>query len=209
MILEASHHPVIYPFFQGYSFWKINCNFHRVVIIGEIPATDQSVLLISNHLSWWDGFWAVYLNLKLFHRRFHFMMLEEQLKKRLFLNKSGGFSIKRGSRSIVEILNYAIGLLSDKSNLVLIFPQGEIQSLQTRKFRFERGVEQIINSTKGKAQVVFLINLVEYYSNPKPTLFMHLYEYNPYDKEYRSVEEAYKHFYDITISKYENKKEQE
>lgn len=205
MILKASHHPIIYPFFKGYSLWKIKKNFHKVIIKGRITDKDQSVLIIANHLSWWDGFWIMYLNLKIFHRRFHFMMLEEQLKTRLFLSKSGGFSIKRGARSVVETLNYTIQLLEDKKNLVFMFPQGEIQSLQTRKFRFEKGVEHIISRSKGKTQIVFLINLPEYYSNPKPTLFMHLYEYLPDDKS--SAEKAYQDFYDATIAGYENKKE--
>ena len=133
------------------------------------------------------------------------MMLEEQLKTRLFLNKSGGFSIKRGARSIVETLKYTVQLLEDKNNLVFMFPQGEIQSLQTRIFRFEKGVEHIIRRTKGKTQIVLLINLPEYYSNPKPTLFMHLREYIPDDNS--SAEKAYQEFYDVTIAEYENKKE--
>ena len=80
MIYKASHHRVIYPFLQLYSLWKIKINFHRVFVSGDFEEKGLPVLLISNHISWWDGFWVVYLNIKLFHRKFYFMMLEEELR---------------------------------------------------------------------------------------------------------------------------------
>jgi 1-acyl-sn-glycerol-3-phosphate acyltransferase len=113
--------------------------------------------LVSNHLSWWDGFWAMYLNIKLFHRKFYFMMLENQLKKHMFFNRTGGYSIKKGSKSIIETIEYTAHLLSDKQNLVLLFPQGEIQSLYTHVFRFENGIGHIMKKLTGKAQIIFLV----------------------------------------------------
>jgi 1-acyl-sn-glycerol-3-phosphate acyltransferase len=157
-------------------------------------------------MSWWDGFWVMYLNLKLLHRRFHFMMLEEQLGKRLFLNKSGGFSIRKGSRSIVETLNYTVELLNDKRNLVLMFPQGEIQSLQTRKFIFEKGIDHIVKRTGDKIQIIFILNLVEYYSNPKPTLFIHLAEYDDSLRLTGGMEKAYQNFFETVIEEYTSNK---
>jgi 1-acyl-sn-glycerol-3-phosphate acyltransferase len=206
MILRASHHPFIYPFFKVYSIWKISRNFQKVVIKGDIALKDKPLLLVSNHMSWWDGFWVMYLNLKLLHRRFHFMMLEEQLGKRLFLNKSGGFSIRKGSRSIVETLNYTVELLNDKRNLVLMFPQGEIQSLQTRKFIFEKGIDHIVKRTGDKIQIIFILNLVEYYSNPKPTLFIHLAEYDDSLRLTGGMEKAYQNFFETVIEEYTSNK---
>ncbi len=87
MIYKATHHQVIYPFFQMYTRWKIWRNFHGVIITGEYHEKDLPILLITNHISWWDGFWADYINMKLFHRKFYFMMLEEQLLKHMFFNK--------------------------------------------------------------------------------------------------------------------------
>lgn len=209
MILRASHHPFIYPFFKIYSIWKISRNFHKVVIKGDIALKDKPLLLISNHMSWWDGFWVMYLNLKLFHRKFHFMMLEEQLTKRLFLNKSGGFSIRKGSRSIVETLNYTVEILSDKRNLVLMFPQGEIQSIQTRKFIFEKGIDHIVKRTGDKVQIIFILNLVEYYSNPKPTLFIHLAEFDDPGHITGAMEKAYQNFFETVIEEYTSNKHPE
>ena len=129
MIYRATHHFLIHPFFRFYSVWKTRRKFHKVYLNGTFTDKNLPVLLVSNHFSWWDGFWAVYLNEKIFHRIFHFMMLEEQLKSHMFLNKTGGYSIKKGSRSIIETIDYTAQLLSDRKNLVLIFPQGEISSM--------------------------------------------------------------------------------
>ncbi len=55
------------------------------------------------------------------------MMLEEQLRKRMYLNKSGGYSVRKGSRSILKSLDYTAELLKEKKSLVLMFPQGKIR----------------------------------------------------------------------------------
>ena len=82
MILKASHHPFYYPFFQFYSWLKIKMHFHNVSVSHDFREKGLPILMISNHFSWWDGFWVVYLNLKLLHRKFFFfMMLEEELRK--------------------------------------------------------------------------------------------------------------------------------
>jgi len=200
MILKASHHPVIYPFFQLYSLWKIRANFHRVFISGDFHDKGQPVLLISNHISWWDGFWVVYLNIKLFHRVFYFMMLEEQLKKNIFLNKAGGYSVRKGSRSIIETLGYTAELLSDKKNLVLMFPQGKIESMHNQKIKFEQGIEHVLKKTEGKVQVLFLVNLTDYFSNPKPGLYMYIREHTGPDNSTETLQSEFNGFYASCVS---------
>ena len=200
MILKASHHPFIYPFFQLYSLWKIKWNFHRVFISGDFQEKDMPVLLISNHISWWDGFWVVYLNLKLFHRIFYFMMLEEQLRSHMYLNKSGGYSVRKGSRSIVESIGYTAELLKDKKNLVLMFPQGRIESMHNHTIRFERGIEHVLKKAAGKVQIIFLVNLVDYFSNQKPGLYMYLREYDGTDFSSETLQEKYNSFHEECVA---------
>ena len=69
MILKAKHNFFIYPFFQKYALWKIKRCFEKVHVIGEFHDRKLPVLILSNHVSWWDGFWIMYLNLKLLHRK--------------------------------------------------------------------------------------------------------------------------------------------
>lgn len=199
MIYRAKHHFFIYPFFQKYGNWIIKRNFHDVIIMGEFRDRDLPLLLISNHMSWWDGFWADYLNIKLFHRKFHFMMLEEQLMKYRFFNKCGGYSIKKHSKSVIETLNYTAQLLADNNNLVLIFPQGRIESLYTKSLKFEKGLEYILRKIPGEIHILFSINLIEYLSNPKPTLFIYLKEHKG-STTIHELEKEYNDFYSSCIS---------
>lgn len=133
--------------------------------------------MIANHFSWWDGFIAKYLNNFLFQRRFHIMMLEEQLRQRMFLNKAGAYSIKKNSRDVVETLNYTMELLKYPQNLVVMYPQGKFKSLYHYPIDFEKGVSLLLEKLNGQVQVVFLAALVDYFSHPKPTLTLGLTEY--------------------------------
>ncbi len=208
MIIKAKHNWFIYPFFKFYAVYKIRRNFYETTISGEYQDKGLPVLLLSNHLSWWDGFWAMYVNVKLLKKRFHFMMLEEQLKRFSFFINTGGYSIKRGSRSVVESLNYTAELLSDNRNMVLLFPQGKITSIYDQTLIFEKGVEHIINKVEGKLQIIFMVNLVDYFSEERPSLFIYLREYNPVEYKTEMIQEDYNRFYSecvaVNINKADN-----
>ncbi len=201
MIVRARHNFFIYSFFKLYTVWKIRRNFQDVSIKGEFHDRGLPVLLISNHISWWDGFWAVYLNRKVFNRKFfYFMMLEEQLKKNRFLRYTGGFSIKKKSKSIIESLNYTAGLLEDNRNIVIVFPQGEIQSLYNSSINFDKGLEFILKKLTGKVHIIFLTSLVDYFSGQKPGLYMYFSEYSEKELTVSAIEKEYGLFYKRCIS---------
>ncbi len=202
-MIKAKHHKVIYPLFQWLSRFLINRKFHSVYINGEFRDNGNSVLVIANHVSWWDGFWIMLLNLKIINRRFHFMMLEEQLKKHWYFNYTGGYSIKKKSRSIKESINYSIKLLQQSQNMVLLFPQGQIHSLYLNKVVFEKGIERIIQNTALDTQIMFVANLVDYFSDNKPNLFIYHKLFLTKDFSNTDIETAYNNFYEevITIQK--------
>lgn len=195
MILKAKHNIVIYSFFKAYALWKIKRNFHAIQVIGKFKEKKLPVLLVSNHISWWDGFWAMYLNQKLLHRKFHFMMLEEQLLKYWFFNFTGGFSVNKKSKSIIETINYTSEILSNKNNMVLIFPQGEIQTIYKQTFIFEKGIEHIIQNTENRVQMLFLVCLVDYFSNPKPSIYLYIQEYTGSSLNSEVIQNQYNSFY--------------
>lgn len=201
MIIKAKHHKIITPFFKYYTQWKINKHFHKVSINGVYEEKNLPLLIISNHLSWWDGFWMNYLNTKIFKRKFHFMMLEEQLIKYRILNYTGGFSIKKGNRSIIDTISYTAELLNNTDNLVLIFPQGEIQSIHTRTIIFESGIERILSKVQNKIQILFVTNLIEYLSNSKPSIFIYLTEYSSNNLQKQNIQSEYNSFFNECISK--------
>ncbi len=195
MIIKARHHWIVYPFFKFYAVFKIRRHFNKVIILGDFQQKNLPLLLISNHVSWWDGFWVMYINLKLFHKRFHFMMLEDQLRKFSFFINTGGYSVKKKSRSVIESINYTIELLSDSKNLVMLFPQGRITSIYDQSFQFEKGLERILKEVNDKVQIIFLANLIDYFSNQKPSLFIYLKEYNNMNTDIEKIQKEYNMFY--------------
>ncbi len=193
-MLKAKHHPVIYPFFKWYAKWMVMRHFGKVRIEGSFEEHGKPVLVVSNHATWWDGFWVMYFNNRVLHRKFHFMMLEEQLKRYWFFQYAGGFSVKRGSRSVLESLAYAADVLSDPGNMVLMFPQGAISTIHTRQFHFLKGVERVLASAED-AEVVFLANLVDWFSDRKPGIYMVHETYSYGGGGVTEVESAYNGFY--------------
>jgi len=201
MISKARHNILVYNFFKIYTVLKVR----RVVINGESEDRHLPVTVISNHISWWDGFWVMYLNMKKFHRKFHFMMLEEQLDKYSFFKRTGGFSVRPGSRSVLETIEHARNLLKDKRNLVLIFPQGKIQSIYRMDFVFEKGIERILKDKAGEVQVFFNANLIDYHSEAKPVLYIFIQEYALKDLSAETLQIEYNRFYNSSLEKLINR----
>ena len=208
MIIKAKHHFVIHPIFKLFTRVMTNSHFSQVAIVGNVAVTsNRSVLLISNHTSWWDGFWQLYLNMKVFKKKFHFMMLEEQLRKHWYFNYTGGFSVKKSARSTVETIQYSAELLSHPNNLVLMFPQGKVESIHKYSVTFEKGVEKILEKTnRADVQIVFLVNSIDYFINRKPILYQYIKEYNRESIKYLDIEQQYNVFLKESIQQQTNKK---
>lgn len=174
MITKARHNFFIHNFFRKYAVWIIRRQFRSVTVRGEFPDLKLPVLLIANHISWWDGFWAMYLNVKVLNRKFHFMMLGEQLRKYWFFRYTGGYSVHKNRKSVIESLEYTSGLLNDAGNMVLLFPQGKIESMHKQLFRFEKGLEWILRGKEDKVEIVMMVNLVDYFSDSRPSVDMYI-----------------------------------
>lgn len=160
---------------------------------GKAISPGRSIILISNHFSFWDGFIHLILNREVFKRRVHIMMLYEQLVNRKFLRYGGTFSIDKGRKGVVESLKYSCEILKDCKNMLLIFPQGKIQSLYTYPFKFEKGVEYIISQSKD-VDIYFNINLLNFFSDKKPTLTMYYKPYISNNFKISDIEQAYNLF---------------
>ncbi len=162
--------------------------------MGDVDVRNNSVLLIANHTGWWDGFWALYVSYSIYRKKYHFMMLEPELRKRWLFNYSGGFSVAHGSRSSIESLNYTAELLKDSGNLALMFPQAKMHSIYNDNLKFERGVEYILKRCEVKPKIVFLATLVDYFEHPKPDVYFYLGEYEGENLDAKSIEIGYNNF---------------
>jgi len=173
-MIPANHNKFLVRFSKYYTKILIGIFFGKINYLGHFEEKELPVLIISNHFSFYDGFIQILLNFKVFKRRLHFMMIENELIKRAFLTKVGAFSINKGSRSSIKSLQYTVELLQNKENLVLFFPQGELQSVYTQEFNFEKGsLKYILEKKKNEFQLVFNINLINYGAKLRPDLFVY------------------------------------
>ena len=128
-MIKARPNPLSLWFYSSYFRVLQKIHFRKFSIISDdIFPEDRSVLLLQNHFSLYDGYWSMYLCRRFFRRNFYVMMLEEELKKRMFLTKCGVFSVRKNSRELLESLQYAAGLLKNPRNVVTVYPAGELIS---------------------------------------------------------------------------------
>ena len=203
-MIRANHSRIHNWFFANYVNHILHKQFREINITGYIELRERPVLIVGNHFSWWDGFFVMHLNRTLFRRDLYVMMLEEQLKKRLFLSRVGAFSIKPGNKSVVNSLSYTVDLLRNPKNIVVIFPQGEIKSAYTEQYRFEKGLQFILDRTASQVPIhlVFMASLVDYYSHRKPSLTIAVEEYKDWGiPNADSVEDAYNKFFRRTVQR--------
>ncbi len=203
-MIRAKHQPLVYGFFRWYARMKMKQHFNSVKIEGNVDVNNKAVLLIANHISWWDGFWCLYLSTGVFKKKYYFMMLEKELRKRWLFSYSGGFSVDHGSRSILESINYTAEILRNNQNMVLMFPQGKMHSLYNDEVKFQKGIEKIIEKTDVKPKLVFMVSMTEYFEHLKPDIYFHMKEYDNTDYSVAEIEKAYNSFYKSCIIKHKN-----
>lgn len=204
-MITAKYHFFITPMFRLLTRFLVKRHFASVHTASDYVESDRPVLLIANHISWWDGFWLDFYNQNRVHKKFHFMMLESQLRKHSYFQYAGGFSVKKKSKESVKSIEYTLQLLNDGSNLVLMFPQGEINSSYNNQILFQKGIKQILSKCNNNLDVLFVANLTDYFSKPKPALYI-------YSKTYASsfflendIEAAYNLFYNSILDKHKLK----
>lgn len=156
------------------SRWILPRKFRKVQVHGVALKPGYSILLLQNHISWWDGFWGSYLCYEHFHKQYHVMVQEDQLKKFPFFRYKGAFSVKKNSREVLESLSFGAGLLDNPQNMVLMFPQGRLQSMHVQDIEFENGVFRMMKEIKGPCQVIYCASVIEYLESFKPSVHLHL-----------------------------------
>ncbi len=202
-MIPAKHTIFHTYFFKYYTEWILKQNFHDVIIRGDTYKRDKPIFLIGNHFSWYDGFFALYCNNKCFNKRFYVMMLEEQLKSRIFLRNGGAFGIKKGSRDIIEGLQYTRLLLQNPHNIVAFFPQGQFASLYHYPVTFEPGLVKVLEPfSSASIDIIFMVALVDFFAHKKPTLTLNLKYYQlSHTWNKTEIEKDYNTFLKDCISK--------
>lgn len=153
--------------------------FNKLVINEAEIKPNHSYILMCNHFSFWDGFFGVYLAFFGVHKKapltgFYIMSLKKQMQKNWWLKYIGAFSVSPGSRSVEESLDYAAEVLSKPGNLLLFYPQGNLESSHIRYIEFKDGLPQIIKRINGDCQLIWSSNITEYFESLKPSVYFNM-----------------------------------
>lgn len=171
-MIEAGHFPAAKVIYRMYVNRLLKNNFRKFVLINKFPDTEKfgGLILTPNHFSWWDGFFADYLLRKFCGRKEYIMMLEEQLQRYKFFRYVGAFSVNTNSPDeIKKSLEYSRKIVSDKSNVLIYYPQGEIQPYEAGNIKFKKGLKKISSVMDLSIQIVsFKIVYSEY---KKPSVY--------------------------------------
>lgn len=150
-MIEARHRQWSEWIFVPYIKHLFRRNFFSLNLLGEIPKCDRTypLMVLPNHSTWWDGFFAYFLNRKIFQRTAFLMMLESQLNKFPFFSRVGAFGLDPSTLSGVRrSLRYSIKTLRDHTEqnpvLFYLFPQGELKPWRSHSLDYKRGFCSII-----------------------------------------------------------------
>lgn len=170
---------LIFKFFSWYIGYIIGKDFSSFNFNKVDVESDNSILLLANHFSWWDGFLMFHVNKIVFKKKFHVLVNEENYLQVKFLKYLGAFASKTKGKDILETLDFASSLLDNPDNLVLFFPQGKLESNHVKTVSFEKGVGRLLKNGKNNVTVVFAATLIDYFENRKPTASTYLMVHNP------------------------------
>jgi len=137
---------------------------------------EHSYILMCNHFSFWDGFFAYYMIHKVLFKTGHMknlyvMSLKKQMEKNPWMRYTGSFSVDPGRRSINESFDYAAEILAEPGNVLLFYPQGKLESNHIRYIKFDEGIYEIVQRVKSNCQLLWSSNIIEFFESLKPTVY--------------------------------------
>ena len=148
----------------------------RAVRIAGLPRTlppGRPLLLVANHVSWWDGF-----ALREVHRRLrpeaplYTVMLERELRRVAFFRRLGAVGIDPDSPSSVAhvLRDLRAWRRARPDSVIAFFPQGRIWPSHRRPLGFRAGVELFARHLAPIAVLPVGLHM-EPLNSPAPTLF--------------------------------------
>jgi 1-acyl-sn-glycerol-3-phosphate acyltransferase len=162
---------VLLNLYLGYIFKNSFSNFYLVNDPPGIPE-NKSLVITPNHISWWDGFFIDRLSKHTLNKKLHLMMLESSLEKFWFFSKVGAFSINPGNAaSVAQTFSYTRDLLLDNNNMVVTYPQGEIEPFEKRPLSLKGGIASLLKPLNNKTVLMPVGFKIEYYDQRKPAVY--------------------------------------
>jgi hypothetical protein len=151
--------------------WFLRKRFNKMIVNDIEIKPIHSYILMSNHFGFLDGFLAYYVCFKMIYKKqklkgLYTMSVKKQMEKVWWLKYLGSFSVEPGKRSVNESLDYG--------NILLYYPQAELESSHIRTIEFKDGIYEIVNRIKGDCQLIWSSNLMEYFESTKPSVYFNV-----------------------------------
>ncbi len=162
--------------FNPYIEHLLKKSFTSFYAVNEFPnlSPNKSVLLTPNHFSWWDGFFIDAVSRRFLpNKQFNLLMLEDQLEQYFFFKYLGCFSINlQKTSSMIESIKYSRKVLSDNSNLLVVYPQGEIEPYDKPELTLKNGIASMVKGNE-KGTVVLPVGFkIQYDNQQHPDLYV-------------------------------------
>ncbi len=150
-------------------FYSVEINASRLTLNNEFP-----VVLLPNHNTWWDGFFAYLTSRDIFNLPIYLMMTEEQLQNYPFFSRVGAYSINlKQKKQMLSSLKYTTDLLNTgKRKLVCVFPQGELKPYNPAAISYKRGIRWIGEKLQRKINIIPLAIRIEFLDQQRPQVFL-------------------------------------
>lgn len=181
MIIKSKPLPLFWLKAGGYLLTKFFRIFHfnKLIIRPVEIKSNHSYILSCNHFSFGDGFLGFYLAYQVLikqgkMKKLYIMSLKKQMEMNWWLRYLGSFSVEPGKLSVKESLAYAAEILSEPGNLLLFYPQGNLESCHIRTIQFQDGIAEIVPQIKGKCQLLWSSNIGEYFESLRPSVYFNM-----------------------------------
>jgi hypothetical protein len=180
MIIKAKTFPfIIAKFGSMLMIWFFRRRFNKMIITPVQIKPNHSYVLMCNHFGFLDGFFAHYLCINLVNKQqklkgIYAMSVKKQMEKNWWLKYTGSFSVDPGKRSVAQTLEYAAQILSEPGNILLYYPQGNLESAHVRHIEFKDGIYEIVKRIKGDCQLLWSSNILDYFESTKPSTWFNV-----------------------------------
>lgn len=183
--------------FDRYLSWNFKKNFSGIYLSGFSKLTNISdpVLFVSNHVSWWDGFFLFELQRRFRPQaRLFTIALKETCEKNPILTRMGVLPLEPGKvASLTALLKHLKKLRQEgraEDFIAAFFPQGRIRPSFVDELGFQRGIEGIIRALSPIRVVPVGIH-IEPMVGKKPTAILQIEE--PLCSEKIKTADEYEH----------------
>lgn len=177
-MIESNHNIIARFLFNAYEYKILKKSFNRFILLNEEIQVDdnKSVIFLPNHFSWWDGFFVDFLvRITDINKKFHIIMLEEQLKNYWFFKFLGAAGFNPSNpKSVLKLSNYINNLLKSPNNLVVFYPQGEIQ-IYDFDLHLKEGLSYLLKKINSDVDIYYPFFKIQYFDKKFPDLICKVY----------------------------------